>query len=113
MARKVYSQRMIDRSEWTEYERVPLEGEALEVARRFNAPEHIVLRQCLVCGVRERLENGRVMADGCNTAVHYPQAEPDLRPPQRTGAGDDSFDEQPPATRGGLARVRTLFDELP
>jgi hypothetical protein len=106
---------MIDRSEWTEYERVPItDPDVLATVRRFNAPEYIVLRRCPVCGVRERLENGRVMADGCNTAVHYPQAEPDLRPPQRTGAGDDAGDYVPPPSTGkGLKKVRDLFGELP
>lgn len=106
---------MSDRSDWPVYTTVPItDPDVLAYLERISpgAPKEIGLRQCPVCGMRERLENGRVVSDGCDTAVHYPPAAPVTSAPRRAGSGDDD-DSPPPPTRGQLTRVRNLFDELP
>jgi hypothetical protein len=103
---------MDDRSSWPVYARVPItDPDVLAVCERAGAPKDIPLRQCPVCGAKEREEGPRIVAESCDMRLHYPQEEPKVIVPRRTGDDDDFDGPTPlPETRR-LQRVADLFGQ--
>lgn len=82
-----------DRTLWPAYTTVPMTPGSYEYdfATRMGAPTEFSLRECPVCGARERFDAaGRLQVDHCNLEKHTPaeSAPADLPVVRRTGEAD-------------------------